>query len=156
MGEFTKNSQDEYFMSMALEHAREGFARGEVPVGAVLVQEGRVVSAAHNRREELNDATAHAEILVLRRAGSLLGGWRLPGTTMYVTLEPCAMCAGALVLARVNRLVYGAHDPKSGAISSLFNLARDPRLNHRLEVTSGVLECECAEILKFFFRDRRR
>jgi len=119
------------------------------------VKENRVLSADHNRRESLNDATAHAEILVIREACRLLGGWRLPGTTLYVTLEPCPMCAGALVQARVERLVFGTTDPKGGAAGSLFDIARDERLNHRLAVTAGVLEHECAALLQQFFQDRR-
>lgn len=146
---------DEHFMEEALRLAGEAYKSGEVPVGAVLVCEGRVLAGDHNRREEMEDATAHAEVLVLREAGRLLGSWRLPGTTMYVTLEPCPMCAGALIQARVSRLVFGTRDPKAGAVVSLYDLLRDPRLNHRLEFAEGVLQNRCAELLKKFFQQRR-
>jgi tRNA(adenine34) deaminase len=148
-------SLDARMMGRALDAARRAGARGEAPVGAVLVRGGKVVASAGNRRERARDATAHAELLVLRAAGRRLGGWRLTGLTLYVTLEPCVMCAGALVLARISRLVFGAWDPKAGAAGSLFNIPTDPRLNHRLEVVPGVLENECSEVLKAFFRERR-
>lgn len=143
------------FMRLALQEAEEAFARGEVPIGAVIVREGEVIACAHNLRETRQDPTAHAEILALREAASRTGSWRLTGTTMYVTLEPCPMCAGALVLARVGHLVYGAPDPKAGAAGSLMNIPRDERLNHRLEVTGGVLREECGDILQRFFRSLR-
>ena len=146
---------DEYYMNIALELAKEAFHRGEVPIGAVLVRDGRILAQSHNRREELKDATAHAEILVLREAGQLLGGWRLLGTTLYVTLEPCPMCAGALVQARISRLVYGARDPKGGAAVSLYNITSDSRLNHRLEVEGGILREKCSSLLQDFFKERR-
>jgi tRNA(adenine34) deaminase len=146
---------DEKFMALALEQAEEAALCGEVPIGAVLVYEGAVLTADRNRREALKDATAHAEILVMRRAGELLGGWRLSGCTLYVTLEPCPMCAGAMVQARIDRLVFGAADPKGGAAGTLYDIVRDRRLNHRLEVTGGVLEGECAALLQKFFRERR-
>ena len=146
---------DELFMGHALEQAREAAVRGEVPVGAVLVRAGQVIARAHNRREEAADATAHAELLVIREANRRLGGWRLAGTTLYVTLEPCPMCAGAMVLARVDRLVYGAPDPKAGAAGSLVNLVEDARFNHRLVVRRGVLEADCAAVLRDFFKVRR-
>jgi tRNA(adenine34) deaminase len=146
---------DEHYMGIALQLAKEAFHRGEVPIGAVLVRDGEILAQNHNRREELKDATAHAEILVLREAGLLLGGWRLLGTTLYVTLEPCPMCAGALVQARVSRLVYGARDPKGGAAASLYNIPSDPRLNHRLEVEEGILGEKCASLLQDFFKERR-
>ncbi len=146
---------DQYYMNMALELAGKAFEQGEVPVGAVLVRDGEVLARNHNRREELQDATAHAEILVLREAGRLLGSWRLLGTTLYVTLEPCSMCAGALVQARVSRLVYGTADPKGGAAGSLYNIAADPRLNHRLVVEGGLLRERCSIILQEFFKNRR-
>lgn len=149
------SSFDERFMSEALRQAELAKSAGEVPVGAVLVKNNLLVAAEHNRREELSDATAHAELLLLRRVGSITGGWRLSGFTMYVTLEPCSMCSGALVLARVDRLVYGAKDPKSGAAGSLYDIVRDNRLNHRLEVHSGVLEKECALMLQGFFKSKR-
>ncbi len=146
---------DEYYMKLALEQAEAAAAAGEVPIGAVLVCENRLLAVDRNRREELNDATAHAEILVIREGGRLLGGWRLGGCTLYVTLEPCPMCAGAMVQARVGRLVFGAADPKGGAAGTLFDIVRDSRLNHRLEVTPGVLEEQCASVLQQFFRRRR-
>ena len=142
-------------MRLALEQAAEAARAGEVPIGAVLARGDELLAADRNRREELKDATAHAEILVLRRGGRLLGGWRLPGCTHYVTLEPCPMCAGALVQARVERLVFGAWDPKSGAAGSLYNLVQDERLNHRLQVEGGLLEEDCAALLQEFFRSRR-
>ncbi|MDI9457635.1 MAG: tRNA adenosine(34) deaminase TadA [Dethiobacteria bacterium] len=149
-----KNS-DILYMEMALAQAREAYSCGEIPVGAILVRGDRVLAASRNRCEELKDPTAHAEILALREAGRILGGWRLPGTTLYVTLEPCPMCAGALVQARVERLVYGAVDPKGGACGALYNIVQDERLNHRLTVTGGVLKGACAALLQEFFRDRR-
>lgn len=142
-------------MELALRQAESALRRGEIPIGAVLVQEGRIVAQNHNRREELCDATAHAEVLVIREAGRILGGWRLPGATLYVTVEPCPMCAGALVQARVERLVYGAADPKGGAAGTLYDIVRDGRLNHRLVVTGGVMERRCAALLREFFRTRR-
>jgi tRNA(adenine34) deaminase len=146
---------DEKFMALALEQAEEAARSGEVPIGAVLIYEGAVLAADRNRREELKDATAHAEILVMRRGGELLGGWRLNACTLYVTLEPCPMCAGAMVQARIDRLVFGAADPKGGAAGTLYDIVRDRRLNHLLAVTSGVLESECAALLQKFFRERR-
>ena len=146
---------DERYMALALEQAKEAALSGEVPVGAVLVKNDTLISADHNRREELNDASAHAEILVIRRAGAILGGWRLSGCTIYVTLEPCPMCAGAMVLARLTRLVYSAPDPKSGAAGSLYDIACDPRLNHRLEISRGILETEFGSLLQRFFSERR-
>ena len=146
---------DEHFMGEALRLAGEAYKREEIPVGALLVYEDRILTGNFNRREELNDATAHAEILVLREAGRLLGSWRLPETTLYVTLEPCPMCAGALLQARVSRLVFGARDPKAGAVVSLYDMLRDTRLNHRMEYTEGVLQEQCAAILRKFFQERR-
>ncbi|MDO9536201.1 MAG: tRNA adenosine(34) deaminase TadA [Bacillota bacterium] len=146
---------DEQYMEIALQLAEEAYTRGEVPIGALLVRDGEILAQDHNRREELKDATAHAEILVLRKAGQSLGGWRLLGTALYVTLEPCPMCAGALVQARVSRLVYGARDPKAGAAASLYNITSDPRLNHRLEVNEGILSERCAALLQDFFKERR-
>lgn len=142
-------------MALALREAIAAAEEDEVPVGAVVVVEERVVGRAHNQREKLNDPTAHAEMIAITQASNALESWRLAGATLYVTLEPCAMCAGALVLARVDRLVFGAPDPKAGACGSLFDIVRDPRLNHRLEVVGGVLEAECAELLKSFFRGKR-
>jgi len=146
---------DDQHLKKALELARIAADHGEVPVGAVLVHKDRVIVEAYNRREELGDATAHAEMLAIRKACTLLGGWRLSGCTLYVTLEPCPMCAGAMVQARIDRLVYGTADPKGGAAGTLYDLVRDSRLNHRLEVTGGVLEEECAALLQDFFRQRR-
>jgi tRNA(adenine34) deaminase len=142
-------------MRLALDQARMAARHGDVPVGAVAVdQAGSVLAAAGNEREIRRDPTAHAELLALREASRRLRSWRLSGLTLVVTLEPCAMCAGALVLARVTRLVFGAFDPKAGAVSSLFDVVRDPRLNHRVDVRSGVLEAECSALLKGFFRSR--
>ncbi|MBI4796718.1 MAG: nucleoside deaminase [Deltaproteobacteria bacterium] len=146
---------DHHYMGEALDAAREGLAAGEVPVGAVLVGEGEVLARAYNRPIGLSDPTAHAEVLALREAAARLGNYRLPGTTVYVTIEPCLMCVGALIQARVARLVFGAPDPKGGACVSLYRLPEDPRLNHHLEVTGGVREAECRELLQDFFRERR-
>jgi len=146
---------DEDFMRLALEEARTAATHEDVPIGAVIVRDGEVIARAHNRREADADPTAHAELLALRFAAAVLHTWRLDDCSMYVTLEPCAMCAGALVLARVKRLVFGAVDPKAGAVGSLYDIARDPRLNHRVEVTSGVLDEECASLLRAFFSSRR-
>ena len=143
-------------MLEALAEARRAAGIGEVPIGAVVVRGGKVVGRGHNRREIDGDPLAHAEILAIRQAAEAVGGWRLAGCTMYVTLEPCAMCAGALVNGRVERLVYGAPDPKAGYCGTLGDLVRDPRLNHRLEVTAGVLEDECAALLRGFFASLRR
>ena len=146
---------DQKYMSMALKQAASAAEAGEVPIGAVLVNNEAVIASDRNRREELKDASAHAEILVIRSGGAILGGWRLTGCTLYVTLEPCPMCAGAMVQARLDRLVFGAYDPKAGAAGILYDVVRDERLNHRLEVTGGVLEEECAALLQQFFRQRR-
>lgn len=142
-------------MRLALDEARRAGAAGDVPVGAVVVAGGRVVGAAGNRREAAGDPTAHAEILAVREAAATLGSWRLKGATVYVTLEPCPMCAGALVAARVERLVFGAADPKAGACGTLYNLCVDPRLNHEVAVESGVLGREAAELLSEWFAARR-
>jgi len=147
---------DETFMAEALAEARRAAAEGEVPIGAVLVIEGRIAGRGRNARERLRDPTAHAEILALQEAARTLGRWRLTGSTMYATLEPCPMCAGALVNARVDRLVYGVADPKAGAVDTLFDIVRDARLNHRVAVTSGVLAEECGAMLREFFRERRK
>ncbi|NLG67432.1 MAG: tRNA adenosine(34) deaminase TadA [Actinobacteria bacterium] len=146
---------DEHFMRLALREAERAATHLDVPVGAVLVQGDRVLAVAGNERELRRDPTAHAEMLVIREAAAVLGGWRIPDATIYVTLEPCAMCAGALVLARVDRLVYGAADPKTGAAGSVLDLVRHPAFNHRLQVTSGVLADECADMLQRFFATRR-
>ncbi|TMA90050.1 MAG: tRNA adenosine(34) deaminase TadA [Deltaproteobacteria bacterium] len=147
---------DETFMAEALAEARLAAAEGEVPIGAVLVADGRIAGRGRNARERLHDPTAHAEILALQEASRALGRWRLTGSTMYATLEPCPMCAGALVNARVDRLVYAVADPKAGAVDTLFDILRDPRLNHRVEVASGVLAEECGALLSGFFRQRRK
>jgi tRNA(adenine34) deaminase len=149
------NAMDEAMMRRALREASTCVLSGDVPVGAVVSRGGEVVAAAGNGRERLRDPTAHAEVLALREAARVAGTWRLEGCTLYVTLEPCAMCAGALVLARVSTLVYGAADPKAGFAGSLGDIARDDRLNHRLHVRSGVLAPESAELLREFFRGRR-
>ncbi len=145
----------ENWMEHALAFARKAAELDEVPVGAVFVYENRIVASAHNERESGRDPTAHAEILALKRASQALGRWRLSGGTLYVTLEPCPMCAGALVNARVDRLVYGASDPKAGAVGSLYNIVQDERLNHQIEVVGGVSKEECAELLTAFFREKR-
>lgn len=147
---------DEAWMRLALEEARRAASGGDVPVGAVVVRDGAVIGRGHNRREQDHDPTAHAEIIAIREAAAAVGAWRLTGSTLYVTIEPCPMCAGALVLARIDRLVYGAADPKTGAAGSLYNIVQDERLNHRLAVTAGVLESECRELIRSFFRQRRQ
>ena len=147
--------RDATFMSLALEDARAASSFGDVPLGAVVVRGEEVLARAGNAREREHDPTAHAELLAIREASRELGQWRLEGCELFVTLEPCAMCAGAMVLARLPRLVYAAPDPKAGFAGSLGDLVRDPRVNHRVEVTTGVLEDECAELLRAFFRERR-
>jgi tRNA(adenine34) deaminase len=146
---------DERFMGLALEEARRCTAHGDVPVGAAVVRGGEVLAIAGNARELEQDPTAHAEMVALRAAARAMRSWRLEGCTLYVTLEPCAMCAGASVLARVDRMAFGAADPKAGFAGSLGNLFQDDRLNHRAELTAGVLADECGEVLRDFFRDRR-
>jgi len=143
-------------MRRALAEAQRAAREQEIPVGAVVVQDGRILTRAHNRPVHLHDPTAHAEILALRRAARKLGNYRLAGCDLYVTIEPCAMCAGAIVQARVRRLVYGATDPKAGAGGSALSVLNHPKLNHRLEVVPGVLAEECGELLRAFFRKRRR
>jgi tRNA(adenine34) deaminase len=142
-------------MALALAEARDAGASGEVPVGAVVVLDGRVVASRHNERERTKDPTAHAELLALRDAAAVVGGWRLSEATIVVTLEPCPMCAGALVAARVGRLVFGAADPRAGACGTLYNLCADPRLNHELPVTPGVRADECGALLTSFFSGKR-
>lgn len=144
-------SEHEQFMRAALDEARIAKDRGEVPVGCVIVVHGQIVGRGHNLRETLQDPTAHAEMVAVREAAVRLGSWRLVGATLYVTLEPCPMCAGALVNARVERVVYGAADPKAGATTTLFTIGTDARLNHRFELVPGVLEHECGQILRDFF-----
>lgn len=147
--------RDRHWMRLALELAEMAEAEGEVPVGAVLVKDDQAVGEGWNRPIIAHDATAHAEVQAIRSAGLRLGNYRLTGTTLYVTLEPCVMCVGAIVHARVGRLVFGAHDPKTGAVLSRFNLLQDDQHNHNIEVTGGVLESECGERLRQFFRARR-
>jgi tRNA(adenine34) deaminase len=147
--------EDFGWMGMALEEAERARAIGEVPVGAVVVRDGRLVSTGHNLTQTVQDPSAHAEMVAIRRAAEALGHWRLLDCTLYVTLEPCTMCAGAIVLARVPRLVYGTNDPKAGMCGSLGNLVQDPRLNHRVSMTIGVRAEEAGEMLRAFFRARR-
>ena len=142
-------------MLRALDEARTALGHGDVPVGAVVVREGQVLGAAGNERELRGDPTAHAELLALRSAAEAIGSWRLNDACLYVTLEPCPMCAGGLVAARVRRLVYGPRDPRAGAAFTLYNIVQDPRLNHTMEVTTGVLEKESLELLQDFFKSRR-
>ena len=142
-------------MKMALAEAEKGFKKDEVPVGAVVVADGKAIARAHNLRESLVDPTAHAEILALKKAGRKLGGWRLNEATLYTTLEPCPMCAGAVVHSRIKELIYGADDPKAGACGSIMNVISSGHLNHRVKVTSGIMKAECSEILRKFFRKLR-
>jgi tRNA(Arg) A34 adenosine deaminase TadA len=146
---------DESYMRMALEEAERAGQRGEIPVGAILVKEDRVIAKDHNRCIELSDPTAHAEILVLRKAGGVLGNYRLSDTVMYVTTEPCPMCVSAMIHGRILRLVFGTLEPKFGAVESKFRLLNDNGLNHKVKVDRGILEKECAEILKSFFKEKR-
>lgn len=147
--------RDEHYMRLALREARAAFEEGEVPVGAVVVHREAVLGRAHNQREKLTDPTAHAEMIALTQAAAALESWRLLETTLYVTLEPCLMCAGALVNGRVARVVFGARDERAGACGSLYQIGLDSRLNHRFEVQGGILEAECAALLSEFFRQRR-
>ena len=147
--------EDGQFMQFALEEARAAAAAGEVPIGAVVAHEGKILARAGNRSIRDCDPTAHAEIVVLREASGVLGNYRLTGTTLYVTVEPCAMCAGAMIQARIDRLVYGCDDPKGGAVRSCFEVLSQARLNHQVEVTSGVLADDCAALLQSFFAARR-
>jgi tRNA(adenine34) deaminase len=146
---------DSHYMHQALDAACTAEENGDVPIGCVIVHKDRVIAKAYNQREQLQDPTAHAEIIALTQASSALGTWRLHGCTMYVTLEPCSMCAGALVLARIDRLVFACPDPKTGACGSLYNIVQDDRLNHRISTESGILLQECSAQLKYFFRQRR-
>jgi len=149
------HSTDQRYMQMAIDQAYIAEENGDVPIGCVIVCENRVIAKAYNQREQLHDPTAHAEIVALTQAAEFIGNWRLGGCTLFVTLEPCPMCAGALVLGRLDRVVYGTDDPKTGAIRSLYQLAEDPRLNHQLEVTRGVMQDECKRQLQAFFQRRR-
>lgn len=148
-------NQDEIFMAMALQEAMKAEALGEVPIGAILVREGVVIGKGYNLRETSKDPTAHAELIALRAASAKLGGWRLMGSTLYVTLEPCPMCAGAIVQSRVEKVVFGVSDPKAGCAGTLMNLLQEDRFNHQVEVDSGILAEECSDILKSFFRQLR-
>ena len=145
----------EAYMQLALAEAEAALAENEVPVGAVVVHAGRVIAAAHNQRELLRDPTAHAEMVAITQAAESLGSWRLEGCTLYVTLEPCPMCAGAIVQARIPLVVYGAADPKAGAVQTLYQLLSDPRLNHRADIVAGVLADRCGGLLTQFFRQQR-
>ena len=151
----TTRGDDQHWMTEAIAEARRAEALGEVPVGAVVVQEGKVIGRGHNLRESSQDPTAHAEMIALREAAEQLGSWRVLDSTIYVTLEPCPMCAGALVNARVPRVVWGCDDPKAGATRTLYKLGEDPRLNHRFESVPGVLDAECAALLRGFFANIR-
>jgi tRNA(adenine34) deaminase len=146
----------DYFMQLALQEAEYAMTENEVPVGAVIVHEGRIIAAAHNQREQLRDPTAHAEMIAITQAAALRGSWRLDGCTLYVTLEPCPMCAGAILQARIPTVVYGAADPKAGAVQTLYRLLDDPRLNHRAQVVSGVLAEACGQVLTRFFQQQRQ
>jgi tRNA(adenine34) deaminase len=150
-----ERAQDLMFMQMALEAAAEAPAIGEIPIAAVIVQAGRVLAQTHNYRELWQDPTAHAEIIAIRTAAATLGTWRLTDTTLYVTIEPCSMCIGAIILARVSRVVFGAWDPKAGACGSLFDLPSEPKLNHRVAVTGGILEQESQALIQKFFKNLR-
>lgn len=147
--------RDEYFMRLALREAEHALKHDDVPIGAVVVHGGEVIAVGHNEREVRGDPTAHAEVLALREAARAVGGWRVLDAVVYVTLEPCAMCAGALVLARVGRVVFGAYDPKAGAAGSVLDVMGEPRLNHRPEVAGGLLDAECGALLSEFFASRR-
>jgi len=145
----------EEYMQEALKEANAAAAEGEVPIGAVIVRGGEIIARAHNRTEQAKDPTAHAEILAIREAAARLGGWRLPGCSMYVTVEPCSMCAGAIVWSRIERLYIGAMDPKAGACGSLYNIPCDSRLNHNVEIETGLMGEECSRLMKDFFRKLR-
>ena len=151
----TDSKEDQLYMKVAIEQAQIAEENGDVPIGAVVVYQNQIIGRAYNQREQLQDPTAHAEIIALTQAAAFIESWRLHGCTIYVTLEPCTMCAGALVLARIDRLVYGCDDPKTGAIKSLYNIVTDERLNHIINVTSGILAEECSSHLQHFFRRRR-
>ncbi len=150
-----ERTQDLAFMQMALEEAAKAPAVGEVPIAALIVQNGRVLAQAHNYRELWQDPTAHAEVIAIRAAATALGTWRLTDTTLYVTIEPCSMCIGAIILARVSRVVFGAWDQKAGACGSLFDLPSEPKLNHRVAVTGGILEQESQALIQKFFKNLR-
>lgn len=149
-------NKDDFYMGLAIEQAKQAGEIGEVPIGAVLIMHDEVIAAAYNRRETWHDATAHAEVIAIREACAKLGRWRLTGATLYVTIEPCPMCAGALVMSRVDRLVYGSSDYKAGAVESLFNIVQHKSLNHQIAVAAGVRSDECSALMKDFFRQRRK
>jgi tRNA(adenine34) deaminase len=146
----------DYYMRLAFQQAEAALAENEVPVGCVIVHAEQIIAAAHDQREQLRDPTAHAEMIAITQAAQSLGNWRLEGCTLYVTLEPCCMCAGAILNARIPRVVYGATNPKAGAVQSLFHLLEDDRLNHRCEVVPGILAAPCGEILTRFFQSQRQ
>ena len=150
-----RDVDDSYYMRLAIKQAKLAAEANEVPVGAVIIKNGQLVASAGNMRERQQDATAHAELIAVRQACQELNTWRLSGCTLYVTLEPCPMCAGALVMSRLYRLVYGCADPRAGAVESIFNVANHPALNHRLKVTAGLHEEECQELLRAFFQKKR-
>ena len=146
---------DDYYMNLAIEEARKAEALGEVPIGAVIVRDGEIIGRGYNRREIDRDPLAHAELLAIKEASETLGGWRLINSTLYVTLEPCPMCAGAIVQSRIVRVVYGTQDPKAGCAGTLMNLLQEPRFNHQVAFEKGICEDECSELLKSFFRNLR-
>ena len=150
------HTMHERFMQLALDEAEQALREDEVPIGAIVVHEGRVIGQAHNQREQLHDPTAHAEMIAITQAAEARQSWRLDGCTLYVTLEPCPMCAGAIVQARIPTVVYGATDPKAGAVRTLYQLLDDPRLNHRCEIVAGVMAEPCGQILSRFFQSQRR
>ncbi|HOP40585.1 MAG TPA: tRNA adenosine(34) deaminase TadA [Geobacteraceae bacterium] len=150
-----QEKDDHYWMGLAIREANKAAARGEVPIGAVVVRDGVVLGRGYNLREKSLDPTSHAEMTAIRRASKKARSWRLLGATLYVTLEPCPMCMGAIILARLDRIVFGCHDPKAGAAGSLYDLSDDPRLNHRVELSAGVRTEECSELLRSFFSELR-
>ena len=147
---------DYYFMERALNQAKVAYKKGEVPVGAVVVKDGKVISRGYNLRETTNDPTAHAELLAMKKASKKLDSWRLSGCTLYVTLEPCPMCSGVIVNSRIDRVVFGAYDQKAGCCTTLYHLCNDERFNHRSEILGGVMEEDCAKILSDFFKEKRK
>jgi tRNA(adenine34) deaminase len=155
-GDSTDLAMHDHFMQVALEEAEQALAENEVPIGAVIVHDNRVIARAHNQREQLHDPTAHAEMIAITQAAEALQSWRLDNCTLYVTLEPCPMCAGAIIQARIPTVVYGAIDPKAGAVKSLYHLLDDRRLNHRAAVVAGVMVEPCSRILSQFFQEQRR
>lgn len=148
-------ANDEYYMNLAIEEAKKAQQLGEVPIGAIIVKDNEIIARAHNLRETAQQPTAHAEHIAIERASKVVGSWRLEGCTLYVTLEPCVMCAGAIVMSRIPKVVFGAMDPKGGCSGSLMNLLEEPRFNHRASVVTGVLENECGDLLRNFFRELR-